>query len=258
MAEKSTLYVDIASLLDIRQSLLSYHMPAEACVALVNSEAYWLRSTDDFEALSSVEIEQLMHAQDARCLGRATLTYMHMVLRQKLLQAQQHDAITGEGAQSTLLVNTYPFELPREALKTIQNFLFHKLQLPCKIQMVCVAPKDLSVNFLKSCRCTHAYIYRVSEWMELHLQDVQQRQEKELRLHFPALGAQPLSDKEHKELKKAGFEDPFSYLEFILSSRICVRFLPAVFYSNYLSAVAILSRADETLRQSATLPPQES
>lgn len=262
MNETSKIYIDIQSLLDMRQSQLVQVLGREEALAYVTSEQYYLRDTDVF-AVDQKAWKDLTEAQDERALKDATLSYMIVPITRHLSQMEKLNAFNGETASAELVINTYPYKFSQSTADGFRNAVFIKLGIPVLITLVCESLEALSPSFIKHSGIRQFYCYSAAAWMRLHAQDIVAGALRETRLFFPALGEKALEKEELKEIQKLGFNDIFCYTEYLFANYTRVQFLPVVFYSNLVTATAVLGKFDEELRatplgeEEATESPKE-
>lgn len=259
MSENNKIYIDIQSLLDIRQSCLIHLMGEESALEYFYKEDYYLRDVDSFP-VDMLEYNALIEQTSNAALSKATITYMLVVITAKIAQGEKSNAIKESKGQSELIVNTYPFMFTESNLAIFKDALFAKLKTPVKITMVYEPVTTWTPGFIKTSGITHFYCYEGAEWLSRHAESINGGALKEVRLYFPTLGRSKLEKSDIKSIQKAGFKDIFSYTEFLFSQHTKMQFLPTVFYSNLITATAVLETFNEGIKQLKIddLVPKES
>ena len=148
-----------------------------------------------------------------------------------------------------LIVNSYPFRFTQEVVDIFKNALFIKLQIPVKITIVCEPISTWTPGFIKNAGIVQFYCYDSSSWLEQHSTQVTAGALKDVRVFFPTLGKAKLEKADIKLLQKTGFKDIFAYTEFLFSRYVKIQFLPIVFYSNLITATAVLETFNEGIKQ---------
>lgn len=258
MQNSNKIYIDIQSLLDVRQSCLIHLMGQDEALTYSYKEAYYLRDLDIFP-VNMTEYTELINKANDVALSKATITYMLVVIMSKLAQVEKTNAIEDSKGQCELIVNTYPFAFTDGTLTAFKNALFVKLKVAVKITMVYEPISTWTPGFIKSSGICNFYCYEGSEWLSQHAEHIGGGALKDVRLLFPMLGRAALEKQDIKAIQRAGFKDIFSYTEFLFSQHTKIQFLPVVFYSNQITATAILEIFDEGVKQLDIdkLKPQE-
>ncbi len=88
-------------------------------------------------------------------------------------------------------------------------------------------------------------MYQFSEWLTEHTDSLNQTKLTEILFYFPALYQTEDIKNELEEIKKSGFKDIFSYVEFLYSSVLNVNFLPVVFYSNLITSSVYVEKLEK-------------
>ena len=93
MTETSKIYVDIESLLDIRQAILSKLMNPKDLIDFVNTEEYNFRSTDNFAKVDMAKYEEIYKSPTLDLLQRSTVTFIVNTIRTKLMNLEKRNAL---------------------------------------------------------------------------------------------------------------------------------------------------------------------
>ena len=247
MNEKTTkIYVDIQSLLDLRQGALIELLGEDKAVEYVTSEDYNFREVDEFP-VDMQEFKKRLSRKDATIFRTSTLTYIITTLRNKLENIHKRNAAMQVDGSPEILLNTYPHQLTHDQVRIVQNAFFVKLETGCLINVIYEPIKAISPQFIRNMQLTACYIYDFTQWCEEHLTNVNPDDFKETILYFPAVGSKKLSPQDLKAITDLGFKDVFSYTEFVMSRAVNVTFLPPYFYSNIIAATRIVEELSKTL-----------
>lgn len=247
MNEKTTkIYVDIQSLLDLRQSAMVDILGEDKTIEYVSSEDYNFREVDEFP-VDMQEFKKRLNRKDASILRNSTLTYIITCLRSKLENINKRNAAMQVDGRPEILFNTYPHQLTHDQVRIVQNALFVKLETGCLINVIYEPIKTVSPQFIKNMQITACYIYDFSQWCDDHLTNVNPDDFKETILYFPAVGSKKITAQEMKSITDLGFKDVFSYTEFVMSRAVNITFLPPYFYSNIIAATRIVEELSKTL-----------
>lgn len=256
MPETNKIYIDIQSLLEVRQSVLIDMLGQEKAINYVNNKEYFLREVDVHKDVDMDAFEQALK-DPAVSLKHATVTYLVSVLTNRLSQMEKINTFKNEDCATELVVNIHPYNLPDEVVDKLRTGLFIKLQIPVLITIVNEPLSVWSPSFIKHSGVSQFYCYYGSEWLGMYTTQITSGSIRDVRLFFPALGKRHLSKVDIKEIQKAGFKDIFAYTEFIFSPYTKIQFLPSVFYSNLITAVKVLADFDEELRRSPPVLDEE-
>lgn len=247
MKETSKLYVDIESILDIRQAILSKLMNLEDLTNYVNSNDYNFRKNDIFP-IDMNTYNNFNNKKEIDLLSRSTITYIVNTLRTKLMNLEKRNTYYGESKVPEILLNIYPFNLNEEQVKIIQNLLFIKLDSKCMINIINKPISEITPYFIKSLDIITCYIYNFSEWLDKHTDALSVTKLPDTIFYFPSIYKIQDDANELDKITKLGFKDIFAYLEFLLSSITNINFLPIVFYSNIVTSSTLIDKYNEELK----------
>lgn len=246
MTETKKIYIDIQSLLEIRQSTLIHLLGRERAVDLIHTRGYYMRDVEDFEGVDMALYQQAVK-NPAIALKHATVTYLINTLINRLGYMDKLSSFKNEESPTELVVNIFPYSLPEKAVETLRNAIFVKLGIPVLISMVNHSPEVWSPSFIKNSGVVYFYCYDPTEWMGLYGDQLSGGMLRDVQMFFPTIGKVKLDKGELKQVQKAGFKDIFSYTEFLLSPYTRVQFLPSVFYSNLILSTKVLEDFNEEL-----------
>lgn len=251
MAETSKIYVDIYSLLDIRQAILSKLIDPIKLAEFVVSDEYNFRKTDIFTNVDMVEYKRIEQNITADILPRATVTYIINTVITKLQNLQKRNSYYGESKQPEVLLNVYPFKLTEEQTEALQNLVFIKLGKACFVTLINKPVEEISPFFIKSLDISACYIYDASCWIETHTDSLNNIKLPDSLIYFPSIYKVEDDTNEITKITKLGFKDIFSYVEFLLSSAVNINFLPIFFYSNIITSSLIVDKYNESLAKTS-------
>lgn len=243
MRERNRVYIDIQSLLELRQSVLVQMMGEKEAIAFINSDAYISRELDVFP----VDMEEYTRLlQDYRvALPKSTVTYIEVVLKSKIASMEKLNAFNSESCDTEIVLNIYPYNLPTVVAESIRDALFIKLNEPTFISVVNEPHTVFTPLHLKQNRYKEFFCYDVTGWMGANLEALSKQRLEDTRLYFPTLGKKEITDKDLKDVKKLGFTDIYHYTEFILSGAAKITFLPVGLYSNIFVGMGLLEKTAE-------------
>lgn len=246
MSATNKIYVDIQSLLDLRQSVLIELMGEESALEYVSNDEYNFREHDKFPVDQKLYLEK-MSSKSPVIFKNATITYIEVLIKNKLTNLEKLNGFNGENSQPELVVNTYPYQLTQDQVRNIQNAIFVKLNVLCVVSIVYDQPSVWSPSYIRNNNVSSFFMYDFSGWMKHHSTKLINGDLKNCNVYAPSIGSAELTPEELKELKKLGFNDIFSYTEYILASACRIQFLPIVFYTNIITATAILDKNKGTV-----------
>lgn len=245
------IYVDIESLLDLRQAILSKLMGPKDLVEFINSEEYNFRNTDIFKKVDMTKYEEIYNTMTIDLLQRSTVTFIVNTIRTKLMNLEKRNALYGESKKPEVVLNVHPFELTQAQADTLQNLLFIKLDKKCLISIISKPVEEVGPFFIKNMDFTACYIYRASRWIEQHTDTLNNIKLPDTLLYFPAVYKVEDDTNEIEKIKKLGFKDIFGYVEFLLSSAVNINFLPIVFYNNIVTSSILVDKYNEGLSKTS-------
>lgn len=242
----SRIYVDIESLLDLRQATLSKLLNIHKLVEFINSDEYNFRTTDSFTLVNMDEYNNIYN-KNKDLLERSTVTYILNSLLSNIKKLEQRNTFSGENTKPEVLLNIYPFDITDKEAEVIQNLLFIKLDSCCNIVLINKPNKDITPFYIVSNNIITCYIYNVTDWVNCNFDLLDKNNLAEIFIYFPTLYKSEGSKEDLAKITKLGFKDIFGYLEFIASRLVNINFLPTVFYSNIVTANAIISNYNKEI-----------
>ena len=248
MKETNKILVDIESLFDIRQAMLSKLTNIDNLVNLVNSEEYNHRKVDIFKDIDMAEYEKINNNKTVDLLQRSTVTYIINVLKSKVQTLEKRNNFYGETKAPEIILNIHPFNLSEEQVNVLQNLLFVKLDSKCLITIISKSNAELTPHFIKSLSIIVCIIYNFSEWLSHNTDALNTIKLPDVLFYFPSVYKIEDTNNEMEKITKQGFKDVFSYLEFLLSSVANINFLPILFYSNLITASILVDQYNDELK----------
>lgn len=242
--DTTKIYIDIDSLLDLRQAVLSRLMSLDQLTTYLQSEDYNFRTIDKFP-IDMNQYSKINQDKASSLLSRSSLTYIINSLRSKIDHVEKRNTFHNKHFPPEILLNVYPFKLHDDQVKIIQNLLFVKLKTSCHITIVSMSTKELTPHYINSNNIVSVFMYQFNEWLSIHTDSLNQTKLTETLFYFPALYQTEDTKNELEEIKKSGFKDIFSYIEFLYSSVLNVNFLPVVFYSNLITSSAYIEKLEK-------------
>lgn len=251
MTDTSKIYVDIESLLDIRQAVISKLIDPVKLAEFVVSEEYSFRTTDIFKNVDMVEYDKIYSNLTVDLLQRSTITYIVNTIKTKLMNLQKRNAYYGESKPPEVLLNVYPFDLTKSQADALQNLFFLKLGSCSIVTLINKPVEEITPYFIKSLDINTCYIYRGNIWIEKHTDSLNTVKLPDTLLYFPSVYKLQDADDEIRKITKLGFKDIFGYVEFLLSSAVNINFLPILFYNNIVSSSILIDKYNEGLAKSS-------
>lgn len=248
--EKAIVYLDLESLMDLRQGwLVSRTDDPEALIKYVISDEYNYREMDKFPDFTKEDYREYMKEPDKSILSDSQITYLLGIVKNTLDGGEVRDKFNGELTTPVLWFNTHPFKLTTAEKNRLRDLLFIKLGSCHQIEMMELTMDSLSPNFLSSGGFIAAFIYDFTGWANKHAEALQTTPLHDCPLHFaPVYSVEPTKE-ERKELFGSGFKDPFSYIECVSSPVAKIVFLPMLFYSNIVVAQRHLKVYNENIKE---------
>lgn len=253
--KKAIVYLDIESLLDLRQGfLLTQTDRVDELTEYVLGDEYNYRSMDSFPKFTENDYREAMANPTKAFLEGSLITYLLGIVQTTLSGTENSDKFNGEKTVPELWFNTYPFKLSEEELERLRDLLFVKLGRQHLIEMVYFPLSDVSPRLLSDGGFISAFIYDFTGWINIHGEALQKTTLHECPLHFAPVFKILPTEEEMKLIEKTGFGDMFSYTEFALSPLVKVNFLPMLFYSNIIVAQRhVFNYHEETKEKVSTM-----
>lgn len=245
MSEYNTIYVDVESLLDLRQALLIKEVGrSKALDDYLTSDDYIFRKTDNLEGYP-VNYHKEMENPSVELLKDSTITYIITVLMSKVKNNQYRNQLDGTASIAKVFLNMYPFRIDSRLRDELRSVLYVKLDELCEIEVGYIPDKELSPVFFNNSDIIYALIYDFTRWFNVHSKTVGTTRIDKTNLLFSPFYRREMTEEEEETVKKSGFPDILSYLRFSLSPYVSINFLPDVFYTNFAISLPVVERLME-------------
>lgn len=224
-------YVDIESLFDLRAPVIrDLLQDDEKYTNLIASEEYNLREVDEFEGITKEDFDRAYNTLTLDHLKSTSITYLVNIIRTRLNNSEKTNLLRSTSGRAELVLNVFPIKMSQEVMNEIQNALFIKLDVECKITIIDFNPTYLTQEWFNSHNYSAVYIYRFDRWMNF-LGEAAKETRLEATLMFPHITDKVLTEDEVETLESFGFSDQFSLLRFLIASKYNITFIPATYYS---------------------------
>lgn len=239
MVETMAIYVDIESLLDLRQGFLVCNGKTyDEVLEYISSDEYNNRNIDNLMEFTSAQYIEHVKSGDINLVVESIITNIHFDINKsidRIIMKSNHDnaLYTPE-----ILFDIGNFDFTKEQEDMLINLLFIKTGERSKITLVRNYVDKMSPVFIRDNNIAFVYIYRASTWLNKHGAKLMDTSLEKTEFYFA-----PIYEKnEEAELnvfEEAGFRDGFTFYEFGLSRFTKVRFNPCLFYSNCVIATEL-------------------
>ena len=160
--------VQLDALLDTRLATVS-RIDQDAAVKLLESEAYYIRFNDDFEALTGITREQFRDAYAKRDVDTlalpAIMTVAPLMLHELITKLEINDAESPYVEGVEVEVNFWPYQLDDEEIDGLSKAIMVFSGMETLVRMVSIHPMELTPDFIKD-RYTGLILYDFKEWFE--------------------------------------------------------------------------------------------
>lgn len=246
------LYIDIDSLIDIRQGILKKLMKEDELIKYIHSDNYIHRIIDEFD-VDMDKYREIYSSRDKSIIENSIISYTFNQLRFKIMKHTKTATNEHKVNGINILVNIYPFNLTNNEAHTLCYMLEKKLNIAVNVSPININLKELTPYFIKSTDIKELFIYDAADWLEYHSQALTTMPLLHNFFTFPALVKKKLSKEEEKKLKETGFTDIFALTEFVTSAMLTLNFNPMIYYNDVISASAMITKflkLDNSLYQS--------
>ena len=258
MSNTSKIYVDLASLLDLRQgTLYQLVQDKEKLADYIQSEEYNFRVTDTFPIVEQAQYDRLYQSASVDIIPHSIVTHILVSLKSKLHNIEMQNTYQGENKTPEILLNVYPYTLTENQSAQLQNMLFIKLASNTLVSVINIPPHELTPYFMTTSGFTAAFIYDFQTWMNHHAQTLEKSKMMNVILYFPSIFKKEPTKEDSEKIIKMGFKDVFSYTEYLFSSVVSLNFLPTVFYTNLVTANSYISKFNDSLKAKGVSKPED-
>jgi len=237
--------VDLDSILDIRQGVLGYLLDEEQLGKFIASTEYNFRSTDDFSSVINMGQYNVFNKERTRDLiSKSTVNSLFTNIKNKVITIDKRNAQINETKKTEIIINIYPFQLTNDEQTAIIDVMFTKLETNVFITTAYLSPKDLTPNFLVNMEVCDLYIYDTSAWLNSQLENIKNYTNKlhSIKIHFPAISKENITTEMKSKIDKSGFNDIYSFIEYILSEKLSIEFIPSILYNNIIISKAYMEK----------------
>lgn len=258
MSEKtSKIYLDIASLFDLRHSALYQILGDDTASTTATSQAYNLREIDQFEGVDPTLFAQYLQSDDLRILEHAPMSYIQIAAASKVQNIERRNAFMSETKSPEVVLNLFPFQMDEAQCSLLQNALFLKLGSCCTITLVREHPKGLTPHYLKNSGFAACFMYDLHGWLLHHTKAVEHGDLSEVMMYFAPIYKELPAKEDVKVFTKLGFKDVFSYTEYLFTGRMQLNFLPVFMYSSLVTATVFLEANEDVLKSDQSNLPKD-
>lgn len=257
--KQGIIYVDIESLMDLRQGhLATLGLEVTGLSNYLLSDEYNYRETDNLKFSSREAYKNDLNKGNLGILEGSTITHILLSLLRKIDNIESRNKFYNETLEPEVMLNVYPFDISDEQADHIRNLLFLKLNKSVKVSIAYLEPKDVSPVFFKTSNVISAFIYDLSDWLNIHGKTIEKIKMHDTLLYTPALYVIKPDLESEKKIHKLGFKDLMSYTTYLLSPAVSLNFLPVVLYSNIVTATKYLDQFNKEAHKEQLNPEDET
>lgn len=165
MKRPINVYVELDCLLDTRLGVLQNAYPDKYHAILANG--YHERTCDDFEGIDKQEFTTRYNNRNLLDAAKSVMTPCFTLLDQILAVLLNDLPDDPEFSSVGIAVNTYPYYMEPEELDDLLVILRKHVNLTTDFSFIYVAPKDLTVSYVKR-EFIAMVMYDFSTWTECH------------------------------------------------------------------------------------------
>lgn len=254
MKETSKIYVDIASLLDLRAAILLQFAKKDELIDYLISEEYNFRAIDQFSIIPQSDYDRLAKNMPVDLIPCSVVTYVLTSLKSKLNNLEKRNSFYSEKKIPEVLLNIYPFELSKSQCEVLQNMLFVKLETNTMVTIIRMSPKEVTPYFIKNSGVITTFMYDFRAWIDEHMAALDNNKLTDTLMYFPSICNELLEEGQIKKITKSGFKDMYGYTEYLFSSVANINFLPVVFFSNLVTASLYVDKFNDVLKDTSLTP----
>lgn len=192
----SKLYIDLDSILDTRISTLA-KLDTVVAGALLKSEAYWLRETDNWELLTQGRISQEQFdneygKRDKELLKTSYITGIFAPLTKLIADNELAIAEGGMNKPISFEINIWPYKLEPEEMDVFIDLFRYRLGVDVTVTLCSVSLDMLTPTYLTD-HYAGAFLYPFHQWIKLHLAELIKANHPDFTLVAPKLFEQDVS-----------------------------------------------------------------
>lgn len=242
MSSSANIMIDLDSLIDTRQGILSKFLEDDKLTELVTSEEYILRERDVFPDIDVDLYNKHYSERDKSTLSNGIVTYVFNIMKIKLSNIIHKATHNQDIKEINLLINFYPYKLTEKETDSIIDVVFQKLGLEIFIKPMWRSPEELNPTFIQNNNIIDLFLYDTNAWCNSNLQLLQATPITKHSIYLPALITNPLTDELKYKFDKTGFKDIHTLMEYGLSPFVVLNYLPILFYCNIITVSAYLEK----------------
>lgn len=248
--QRTKILTDIHSIFDLRQSKIAMLGDVEKTKDYLVSEEYNFRQIDNFSSV--IDMDRYNKYYDIKeLLMYTTVTYVLALIKMKIDSLEKINNLKSSFSIAEVVINTYPYTLSEKLKNVLQNAIFVKLGKSCYVELICLAPKEITPLYITNTGINYMYMYDYSDWLNANSDAMDKVPMTSVVMYFPALYKVNPTEVDIKKLSMTGFKDFFSYVEYLYSYRTSLKFLPVLMYSNELIASGFLEKMNVKIKESS-------
>lgn len=250
MSDKAIIYVDLESILDLREGfLLSRGIPQKEVVDYIINGDYNFRNSDNFKWFEPGEYQRAIDAGDKYILLNSMINFVPPDIINRIALATVKTSLESANQRVEIWVNIYPFKLDTNEQQSIIDAFHKRLNQDVFMKAVYIEPKDLSPEFIYGFKPNAMYIYNYREWMRHHAETVVNFQNKDTQFFFAKLYEVEPTEEQLEEAKLDGFTTLFEYHRFSLALFMQVRFFPIILYTNAVLVKPVIEKLNNDFKE---------
>lgn len=239
--EKVVLYIDIESLLDLRQGFLVWKgVEWDEIKRYLESDEYNHRDVDDLMHFKAEEYRSEVEKGNKELVKNSILTFNLSTLITKILNLSVKSGVDGVSYTPEVWIDVHPFEFTDEEINGIKNGVFSHIGIDCFIEVVNLGYEKVTPFLINETKMDTCLIYNFSGWLNKHGEDMSKNPCLHTDLIFPPIYAVKPTDEDMKVFNEFGFDDGFTYMSFLTSYYAKIDFHPITYYTNQIIAREVL------------------
>lgn len=224
-------YVDINSVLDVRQGVLSRIAPVLHST-LIGSN-YHKRKSDFFEGVDRQEFLKVYNTNEVENLMASTFSNILTFLFTQISEMTAEMVVSGADRNTMphLDVNVYPYELNSDELASLRSVIYNELNGIVGVNII-----NIPISKLPPALCGQKYVmmvmYDYDRYINAHDDALMRQPQPKLFLIAPMVyfNTDPEKDEETIDALSKGINS-LALLEAGIAERICLRFINIEYFS---------------------------
>jgi hypothetical protein len=223
------IYVDLASLLDIRLGTL-ITLDADFAFSVSSDPAYYTREHDQFYTpeqgmLSKENYLALQQRFPDLIVRNALVTQVPSFVQQLCISLTEKAVESPHVGLIEIEVNTYPHVFNDDEVTSLLSACIHHFSEHFSIQIVTRPLSNLDMAYVAE-RYYAMVMYNPSDWINLHQRQLQKGKFKDLTLYCPRINhGRAFNDEERYELQEKG-TDIYHVLQTVMAPILRLEYLP--------------------------------